>query len=51
MSAGSGPSCGLLSGSDPVESIEQENGVPGDDARNSIYLRRHSLTRRPPSDI
>jgi hypothetical protein len=28
MSAGSGPSCGLLSGSDPVEAIEQENGVP-----------------------
>ncbi|MGC2224769.1 MAG: hypothetical protein WA624_21610 [Methylocella sp.] len=31
MSAGSGPSCGLLSGSDPVEAIEQENGVPVDD--------------------
>ena len=36
MSAGSGPSCGLLSGSDPVEAIEQENGVPVDDVLRSV---------------
>ena len=31
MSAGSGPSCGFAIGNDPVEAIEQENGVPVDD--------------------
>ena len=36
MSAGSGPSCSLLSGSDPVEAIEQENGVPVDDALRPV---------------
>ena len=36
MSAGSGPSCGLLSGSDPVEAIEQENGVPVDNALRPV---------------
>ncbi len=36
MSAGSGPSCGLLSGNDPVEAIEQENGVPVDDALRPV---------------
>ena len=36
MSAGSGPSCSLLSGSDPVEAIEQENGVPVDDGLRPV---------------
>ncbi len=36
MSAGAGPSCGLLSGSDPVEAIEQENGVPVDDVLRPV---------------
>jgi hypothetical protein len=36
MSAGFGPSCSLLSGSDPVEAIEQENGVPVDDALRPV---------------
>ena len=36
MSAGSGPSCSLLSGSDPVEAIEQENGVPVDDVLRPV---------------
>ncbi len=36
MSAGSGPSCSLLSGSHPVEAIEQENGVPVDDVLRPV---------------
>ena len=48
MSAGSGPSCSLLSGSDPVEAIEQENGVPVDDVLrpvNSTISARTASTR------
>jgi hypothetical protein len=48
MSADSGPSCSLLSGSDPVEAIEQENGVPVDDVLrpvNSTISARTASTR------
>ena len=45
MSAGSGPSCSLLSGSDPVEAIEQENGVPVDDVLRPVNSFHGALKR------
>ena len=41
------PSCGLLSGSDPVEAIEQENGVPCDDVLGPVNSSHGAFESAP----